>query len=404
MAQQTDIKYFEGQQIRTVWDAEEERYYFSVVDVVQVLTSQTTVRGASTYWAVLKKRIKEEKNDELLTSCKQLKLLAADGKMRFTDVADPEQLLEIIQSIPSQKVEKFKNWLDSFKNSADNDTGEIIMYQPDETIKLEVRLDNETVWLNRQQMAELFDRDVKTIGKHISNALQEELSNIPTVAKFATVQIENGRSVTRQVEYYSLDMILSVGYRVKSAQGVKFRQWSNSVLKQYMLKGYAINKRISDLERTVSAQKDDIADLKDKVDFFVRTSLPPVEGIFYDGQIFDAYVQITNLIKRAKKSIIVIDNYADETVLTMLSQKSAGVSATIYVKQYFPTLQLAVSRYNAQYPPITVAQCQNVHDRFLIIDDEVYLFGASLKDAGKKLFAYIKMPGTSAAKILQLIK
>ena len=207
MAQQTDIKYFEGQQIRTVWDAEEERYYFSVVDVVQVLTSQTTVRGASTYWAVLKKRIKEEKNDELLTSCKQLKLLAADGKMRFTDVADPEQLLEIIQSIPSQKVEKFKNWLDSFKNSADNDTGEIIMYQPDETIKLEVRLDNETVWLNRQQMAELFDRDVKTIGKHISNALQEELSNIPTVAKFATVQIENGRSVTRQVEFYNLDKI-----------------------------------------------------------------------------------------------------------------------------------------------------------------------------------------------------
>jgi len=281
---------------------------------------------------------------------------------------------------------------------------EIIMYQPDETIKLEVRLDNETVWLNRLQMAELFNRDIKTIGKHINNALHEELSEISTVAKFATVQLEGERMVRRNVEYYNLDMILSVGYRVKSAQGIKFRQWANAVLKQYLLKGYALNQRISNLETTVSVHKNDIADLQTKVDFFIRTTLPPIEGIFYDGQIFDAYVQIVGLIKAAKKNIVLIDNYVDETVLTMLGKRAAGVSATIYTKQNSNSFQLDINRYNAQYPPITVNICHNAHDRFLIIDDTVYIFGASLKDAGKKLFAFIKMQETSPTDILSLIR
>lgn len=158
--------------------------------------------------------------------------------------------------------------------------GEIILYQPDGTLKLEVRLEDETVWLNRQQLAILFDRDVKTIGKHIGNALKEELANLATVAKFATVQKEGERNVIRQIEYYNLDMILSVGYRVKSQRGIEFRRWANQVLKEYLLKGYSINRRIEQLEKTVARHDE-------RIEFFVRTSLPPVEGIFFAGQIFD---------------------------------------------------------------------------------------------------------------------
>lgn len=158
--------------------------------------------------------------------------------------------------------------------------GEIILYQPDGTLKLEVRLEDETVWLNRQQLAILFDRDVKTIGKHIGNALKEELANLETVAKFATVQKEGERNVIRQIEYYNLDMILSVGYRVKSQRGIEFRRWANQVLKEYLLKGYSINRRIEQLEKTVARHDE-------RIEFFVRTSLPPVEGIFFAGQIFD---------------------------------------------------------------------------------------------------------------------
>ncbi len=399
MTQQTDIRYFEGQQIRAVWDEDADKYFFSVVDVVQVLTDSA---NATDYFKKIRKR-EPELAEFVGTNCPHVEMVSDTGKRRKILAGDADAICRIMQYIPSKKTDQLKLWLESFENTFDPYKGEIVMYQPDETIKLEVRLDNETVWLNRQQMAELFDRDVKTIGKHISNALQEELVGVPTVAKFATVQFENSRSVRRQVEYYNLDMILSVGYRVKSAQGIKFRQWSNSILKQYLLKGYALTNRVSDLERTVSEQQNDIAALKNKVDFFVRTSLPPVEGIFYDGQIFDAFVQIVSLIKQAKKSIVVIDNYADETVLNMLSNRAEGVDATIYVKHNVPQFQLAVSRYNAQYQPVAVNVCQNVHDRFLIIDDMVYLFGASLKDAGKKLFAYIKMQETSAADILRMV-
>ena len=282
--------------------------------------------------------------------------------------------------------------------------GEIVMYQPDETIRLEVRVENETVWLNRQQMASLFGRDVKTIGKHINNALKEELANVPTVANFAIVQLEGDRKVNRTIEFYNLDMILSVGYRVKSSRGVRFRRWSNEVLKQYLLRGYAVNARFVSLEHQVTEQGFQIQDLQNKVNFFIRSSLPPIEGIFYDGQIFDAYVQIISLIKQAKRSIVLVDNYVDETTLTMLSKRGTNVSATIYTKQTAQQFQLDVQRHNQQYPPIVVHTCQHNHDRFLIIDDVVYIFGASLKDAGKKLFAYIQMQETSASDLLNLIR
>ena len=282
-------------------------------------------------------------------------------------------------------------------NNIESSTGEIVMYQPDETIRLEVRVENETVWLNRQQMATLFGRDVKTIGKHVNNALHEELANVPTVANFAIVQNEGGRIVNRSIEFYSIDMVMSVGYRVKSEQGIKFRRWANQVLKDYLLKGYVVNQRISVLEHQV-------ADLTEKVNFFVHSSLPPVEGIFYDGQIFDAYVQIINLIKQAKQSIVLVDNYIDESTLTMLSKRDLNVPATIYTRQLSQQQQLDVQRHNQQYPPISIITTQRNHDRFLIIDDVVYIFGASIKDAGKKLFAYIKMQETSSTELLNHIR
>ena len=289
-------------------------------------------------------------------------------------------------------------------NNIESNKGEIVMYQPDETIRLEVRVEDETVWLNRQQMATLFGRDVKTIGKHVNNALHEELANVPTVANFAIVQNEGSRMVTRNIEFYSIDMILSVGYRVKSEQGIKFRRWANEILKKYLLRGYVVNARIMALEQHVTEQDTQIKDLKNKVDFFVRSSLPPVEGIFYDGQIFDAYAHIIILIKQAKTSIVLIDNYIDVDTLTMLSNRAANVSATIYTRQLSQQQQLDILRYNQQYPPVNICTTQRNHDRFLIIDNVVYLFGASLKDAGKKLFAYIKMQEISALELLRNIR
>ena len=288
-------------------------------------------------------------------------------------------------------------------NDIQTNKGEIVMYQPDETIRLEVRMGEETVWLTQQQMAELFDKDRTVIGRHIRNIYkEEELEKNITCAKFAHM----GTDGDQEYEYtaYNLDVIISVGYRVKSKRGTKFRQWANGILKEYLLRGYVVNARIMALEQHVAEQDIQIIDLKNKVDFFVRSSLPPIEGIFYDGQIFDAYVQIANLIKQAKHSIVLVDNYIDETTLTVLSKRDANVSATIYTRQLSQQQQLDIQRHNQQYPPINLCTTQRNHDRFLIIDDMVYLFGASLKDAGKKLFAYIKMQETSASELLNNIR
>ena len=274
--------------------------------------------------------------------------------------------------------------------------GEIVMYQPDETIRLEVRMGEDTVWLTQQQMADLFDKDRTVIGRHIRNIYkEEELERDITCAKFAHMGADGDQAY--EFTAYNLDVIISVGYRVKSKRGTKFRQWANRVLKDYLLKGYVVNQRITTLEHQV-------ADLTEKVNFFVRSSLPPIEGIFYDGQIFDAYAHIISLIKQAKTSIVLIDNYIDVDTLTMLSNRNANVSATIYTRQLSQQQQLDVQRHNQQYTPIIINICQRNHDRFLIIDDVVYVFGASLKDAGKKLFAYIRMQETSPSDLLSNIR
>ena len=285
-------------------------------------------------------------------------------------------------------------------NNIESSKGEIVMYQPDETIRLEVRMDEETVWLTQQQMAELFQKDQSVVARHINNAFKEGELDENSNMHF----LHNTQYKYRPTKVYSLDVIISVGYRVKSKRGTAFRQWANKVLKDYLLRGYAINQRIAQIEQRTDtrfeSQAARISALEDKVSFFVRSSLPPVEGIFYDGQIFDAYAHIISLIKQAKHSVILIDNYINVDTLTMLSNRSAGVTATIYTRQLNQQQQLDLQRHNQQYPPIDIHTTQRNHDRFLIIDDVVYLFGASLKDAGKKLFAYIKMQETPSAALL----
>ena len=283
-------------------------------------------------------------------------------------------------------------------NNIETAKGEIVMYQPDETIRLEVRVEDETVWLSQAQMAELFGTKRQAITKHLLNIYEcEELERNATCSILELVRKEGNRFVKRKIEFYNLDAIISVGFRVNTKRGIEFRQWANRVLKQYLLKGYALNQRLEMLERRVSITEE-------KIDFFVHKSLPPVEGIFYDGQIFDAYAHIVSLIKQAKRSIILVDNYINVDTLTMLSNRGQNVSATIYTRQLNQQQQLDVQRHNQQYPAITVNTCQHNHDRFLIIDDVVYIFGASLKDAGKKLFAYIRMQETSATELLSMIR
>jgi hypothetical protein len=253
-------------------------------------------------------------------------------------------------------------------------------------------------------MAELFQKDQSVVARHINNAFKEGELDENSNMHF----LHNTRYKYRPTKVYSLDVIISVGYRVKSKRGTAFRQWANKVLKDYLLRGYAINQRIAQIEQRTDTRFEShaarISALEDKVDFFVRSSQPPVEGIFYDGQIFDAYAQIINLIKQAKRSIILIDNYINVDTLTMLSNRSSGVTATIYTRQLNQQQQLDLQRHNQQYPPIDIHTTQRNHDRFLIIDDVVYLFGASLKDAGKKLFAYIKMQETPIAQLLNNIR
>ncbi|MBO7598568.1 MAG: virulence RhuM family protein [Bacteroidales bacterium] len=276
------------------------------------------------------------------------------------------------------------------------ENNEIVLYQPDETIKLEVRLENETVWLTQQQMSELFVTTPQNITMHIRNIYKEgELMSESTCKDFLQVRKEGKREVKRVQKIYNLDVIISVGYRVKSFRGTQFRQWALRILKEYLLKGYSVNQRLERLEQRVTQTEN-------KIDFFVKTSLPPVEGIFYDGQIFDAYKFANDLIRSAKQRIVLIDNYIDDSVLQMLAKRQPNVLATIYTKNLSAQLQLDLQRYNAQYAPITIHQFVNSHDRFLIIDDTVYHIGASLKDLGKKWFAFCKM-SISAAEILSRI-
>ena len=282
--------------------------------------------------------------------------------------------------------------------------GEIILYQPDNEVKLEVRLEEETVWLTQAQIVELFQSSKANISEHIKNIYeQEELEESATVRDFRTVRQEGKRQVVRTLTYYNLDAIISIGFRVNSKRGIQFRQWANKVLKDYLLRGYSVNQRLEQIDTRIQKHEKRLDYLTDKVEFFVRTSLPPVEGIFYDGQLFDAYKFATDLIRSARVSLLLIDNYVDESVLLMLSKRNVGVKADIYTQAVSHQLQLDLQKHNSQYPPIDIHTYKKCHDRFLIIDGtDVYYIGASLKDLGQKMFAFSKLeiPAASITALL----
>ena len=271
--------------------------------------------------------------------------------------------------------------------------GVVVYRTEDNTLQLDVQLAEETVWLAQQQMAVLFDTTKQNVSLHINNIFKEgELDKISVVKDYLTTASDGKKYRTT---YYNLDVIISVGYRVKSKRGTQFRQWALKVIKDYMLRGYAINQQMLAMEeridRKISNHTVQIQDLQEKVNFFVRTSLPPHQGIFYDGQIFDAYTFINDRIREATTRIILIDNYIDDSVLTMLAKRADKVTATIYTKKPSAQLQLDIQKHNAQYPPIDIHLFDRSHDRFLCIDEMVYHLGASIKDLGKKWFAFNRM-------------
>ncbi|HPG37093.1 MAG TPA: RhuM family protein [bacterium] len=264
---------------------------------------------------------------------------------------------------------------------------QIIIYQPEVGLSsLEVPLENETVWLTQNQMAELFEKDRSTITEHIINIYEEgELDENSTRGNFPLVRIEGGRKVSRKVDFFNLDVIISVGYRVKSKRGTQFRIWANNVLKDYLMKGYALNQRIEHIEEKLFEHDK-------KFELIIQQAIPLKEGVFFEGQVFDAYELVVSFIKEAKKSIVLVDNYVDETVLSMLSKRKDQVKASIYTANLSKELSLDLKKHNAQYAPVEIKVFGKSHDRFLIIDEKtVYHIGGSLKDLGKKLFAFSRI-------------
>ncbi|TVR81092.1 MAG: DNA-binding protein [Chitinophagaceae bacterium] len=284
-----------------------------------------------------------------------------------------------------------------------NSKNEIILYQSDELPEhIEVRLEDETIWLTQQQIVELFESSKANISEHIKHIFESgELIENSTVRNFRIVRMEGNREVSRELQHYSLDVIISVGYRVNSKRGTQFRIWANQVLKDHLLKGYSIAKRIDRIEENVQGLIGRVSE----IDVQINASLPPKQGIFYDGQVFDAYVFVANLVKSAKKSILLIDNYIDESVLELFTKRHKQVTVKIYTKTISKTLKQDVEKHNAQYPYIEIEKFTKAHDRFLIIDEcTVYHFGASLKDLGKKWFAFSKMNSMTKDIIRKLKK
>ena len=269
---------------------------------------------------------------------------------------------------------------------------EIVVYQPDATTRLDVRLENETVWLTQGQMTDLFQRDRTVITRHINNVFAEGELEEKSNVHFLHIPFSD-----KPVKAYSLNVIISVGYRVKSLRGTQFRIWATNVLREYLLRGYAFNQRLNQLEdkvdRRMSKTEADVVELKEKVDFFVQTSLPPTRGIFYDGQVFDAKVFAAKHILSARKSILLIDSWVDVVTLELLAKKAKGVTVEIVASPRGNKISTNdIAMFNKQYGGLSIRTSKNFHDRFLVIDDKVlYLIGASLKDLGWKCFAFTKL-------------
>jgi len=266
---------------------------------------------------------------------------------------------------------------------------EIILYRPDEIAEhIEVRFEDDTAWLTQAQVAELFGTNSQAITKHIKNIYSTgELDKISTCSILEQVQHEGIRKVKRRISHYNLDVIISVGYRVNSINATLFRRWATEKLRDYLLNGFLVNTRMDCIEDNADVLKHRV----DEIELQLKTENVQKQGIFCDGQIFDAYVFVSDLVRQAGKSIVLIDNYIDERILLILSKRQVNVTAIIYTQKVTPQIQLDLTKHNAQYDPITINTTTKFHDRFLIIDDTVYHIGASLKDLGKKLFAFSKM-------------
>ena len=287
---------------------------------------------------------------------------------------------------------------------------EIVVYQPNETLRLEVQLRDESIWLPQQKIADLFGVQKSAISKHLKNIYASgELQPAATVSKMETVQVEGRRRVIRHIDVYNLDVIIAVGYRVNSLMATRFRVWATGVIKAYLLNGYAFNARMNQLEdrvdRRLAKHDQDIFELKEKVDFFVQTSLPPVQGVFFNGQVFDAHAFAAKHILNARRSILLIDSWVDLATLELLSKKSKGVTVEIVTSSRGNKLKAGdINTFNAQYGGLTVRTSKNFHDRFLIVDDkELYLIGASLKDLGKKCFAFTKLDAGAIAGLKERV-
>ena len=300
-------------------------------------------------------------------------------------------------------MEILENKAGTGKEPIGENKGEIVVYQPDEITRLEVRLKDESVWLTQAQIATIFNVGRPAVTKHIKNIYScGELDENSTCSILEHMGNDGLQSYS--VRYFNLDMILSVGYRVNSKNAIAFRRWASNVLKEYLLKGFVISQQFKDLEDRIDRrffQYDRrLYEQEKKIDFFIQSSLPPKQGIFFDGQIYDAYSFVAELIRRAARRIVLIDNYIDDTVLTMLSKRADGVEAVVYTGKISKQLQLDIDKHNAQYPPVEVRTFSKAHDRFLIIDDAVYLVGASIKDLGKKWFGFTLMENTDAEELV----
>ncbi|MCQ2131145.1 MAG: virulence RhuM family protein [Bacteroidales bacterium] len=295
----------------------------------------------------------------------------------------------------------------------EKDKGEVVLYQPNDTIRLEVKLEQETVWLTQQQIADLFGTKRQAITKHLANIFRSGELEEDSVSSILEHTASDGKSY--KTHFYNLDAILSVGYRVNSVNATAFRRWASTILKQYLLRGYSINQQLIQMEdridRRLESQHDEIQRIKEiqekqqsQIDFFVRTSLPPVEGVFFDGQMWDAYELISKLIKSARQRIILIDNYVDDSVLTLLDKRTPGVTAEIYTMQISRQFAMDIAKHDAQYTPIPVYILKKAHDRFMIVDYDVYHIGASVKDLGRKWTAIMKMENFDPISLISHLK
>ena len=306
--------------------------------------------------------------------------------------------------------------------------GEIVLYQPEGEVRLEVRMEKESVWLSQMQMANLFQKDRTVIGRHIKNIYKEgELAKDITCANFAHVGADADQ--TYNTTLYNLDVIISVGYRVKSIAGTRFRQWALSVLKDYMLKGYAVNQRkistdlqiadrlheqrqlverqgaeIADVRKSVAEQDSRLSAVEQRIDFFVNAAQAPTGGILATGTRFDGLVLIADLVKSAKRSVAFIDPFATIEVLKFVAMRAKGVQAVVYSARITPEFRAAADLHKKQYPGLDLKTMRTIHDRFLLVDDKVYHFGASFKDMGNEMTAFSVLDFVTPAAVIEKIQ